>query len=180
VALRYPPDRIRVVPLGSGLEPATREACQALRFCYQLSCDILASEPEPGFALIRPRDQYDALIILDWLEERFPRPEDWILAVTGVDLTIPVLTFVFGQARLKGRSGVISTSRLHEEFYARPKNDEVVLSRVSKEAAHEVGHMLGLTHCADRNCVMHASTSLADTDIKSARLCARCDSALPR
>jgi len=97
-----------------------------------------------------------------------------VLAITPVDLFIPALTFVFGEAHLAGSSGVISTFRLREEYYGRRPDRGLLLSRVEKTAIHEVGHLLGLTHCLDRNCVMHASNSLADTDVKSTSLCPHC------
>ena len=142
--------------------------------------DPLSPEPRPDFALDASRNQYNSLEILDWLESRFPRPDEWIFGITNIDLTIPVLTFVFGQARLDGRSAVISTTRLCEEFYGIPADRMLLMSRVEKEVVHEVGHMLGLTHCLDRNCVMYPSNNLVQTDVKSTRLCPRCSSCLPR
>ena len=143
-----------------------------------MNCEILSLEPSPEFALDVSRDQYNSLEILDWLENRFPKPDQWILGITNVDLAIPVLTFVFGEARLGGRSAVISTFRLHEEFYGRSADTLMLLSRIEKEAIHEVGHMMGLTHCLDRNCVMYPSNSLSQTDVKSTKFCPECRSNL--
>jgi len=174
-----PPGKFCIVSLGNTPDDVEERACSAVRSCFELNCEILCPEPRPEFALDVSRDQYNSLEILDWLESRFPRPDQWILGITNVDLAIPVLTFVFGEARLKGRSAVISVFRLREEFHGRPADTMVLLSRVEKEAIHEVGHMLGLTHCLDRNCVMYPSNSLAQTDVKSAKLCPGCRSNLP-
>jgi len=173
-----PPVKLCIVSLGNTPDDAEERACSAVRSCFELNCDILSPEPRPDFALDDTRDQYNSLKILEWLESRFPRPDQWILGITNVDITIPVLTFIFGQARLCGRSAVISTFRLSEEFYGRPNDTMILLSRVEKEAIHEAGHMLGLTHCLDRNCVMYPSNSLAQTDLKSTRLCSECRSNL--
>jgi archaemetzincin len=175
-----PPGRLCIVSLGESSESAEQRALTAVQSCFGLSCEILPPEPEPGFALDTSPEQHNALLILDWLERRFSCSEDWILAVTNVDLSIPVLTFVFGEGRLGGRSAVVSTFRLREEFYGRPADRVVFLSRLEKEAIHEVGHMLGLTHCLDRNCAMYASTSLIHTDVKSPRLCPNCHCCLPQ
>ena len=174
-----PPNKFCIVSLGNTPDHAEERACSAVQSCFELNCEILSPEPRPEFALDASRDQYNSLEILDWLESRFTRPDQWILGITNVDLTIPVLTFVFGEARLGGRSAVISAFRLREEFHGRPADTMVLLSRVEKEAIHEVGHMLGLTHCLDRNCVMYPSNSLAQTDVKSTKLCPRCRSSLP-
>ena len=174
-----PPGKLCIVSLGNTPDDAEERACSAVRSRFKLNCDILSSEPQPEFALDASRDQYNSLEILDWLENRFPRPDQWILGITNVDLAIPVLTFVFGEARLGGRSAVISTFRLREEFYGRPADTTVLLSRIEKEAIHEVGHMFALTHCLDRNCVMYPSNSLAQTDVKSTMLCPGCRSSLP-
>ena len=173
-----PPVKLYIVSLGDTPDNAEERARSAVRSRFKLNCDILSPEPRPEFALDVSRDQYNSLEILDWLESRFPRPDQWILGITNVDLAIPVLTFVFGEARLGGRSAVISAFRLREEFHGRPADTMVLLSRVEKEAIHEVGHMLGLTHCLDRNCVMYPSNSLAQTDVKSTRLCPECRSSL--
>lgn len=172
------PSKLYIVSLGDTPDNAEEKARSAVQSCFELNCEILSPEPRPEFALDALRDQYNALEILDWLESRFPRLDQWILGITNVDLVIPVLTFVFGEARLGGRSAVISTFRLREEFHGRPVDTMVLLSRVEKEAIHEVGHMLNLTHCLDRNCVMYPSNSLAQTDVKSTMLCPECRSSL--
>ena len=174
-----PPGKLCIVSLGDIPDDAEERACSAIWSRFNLNCEILPPEPQPEFALDVSRDQYNSLEILDWLESRFSQPDQWIFGITNVDLAIPVLTFVFGEARLGGRSAVISTSRLREEFYGRPADTIILLSRIEKEAIHEVGHMMGLTHCLDRNCVMYPSNSLAQTDVKSPMLCPGCRSSLP-
>jgi archaemetzincin len=174
------PGKLCIVSLGDTPIGAEKRALSAVQSRFGLACEILSPEPRPDFALDILRDQHDCFKILDWLESRFPFTGKWILALTNVDLSIPVLTFVFGEARLGGRSAVISTFRLREEFYGYPTDDIVLLSRVEKEAIHEVGHMLGLTHCLDRNCVMYPSNNLLNTDVKSTRLCPRCHCCLPQ
>ncbi len=169
-----------IVSLGETPVQVEESVCSIVQFCFEITCEIVSPEPRPDFALDAIRNQYDALQLLDQIENRFPQPDKMVLATTGVDLFIPVLTFVFGEARLGGRSAIISTFRLREEFYGRRQDRAILLSRAEKAAGHEVGHMLGLTHCLDRNCVMHASNSLADTDVKSTSLCPGCHSRLPR
>ena len=76
---------------------------------------------------------------------RAASPGDRVLAVTDVDLFIPVLTFVYGEAQLGGRAAVVSTARLSVE--PRAPTTPAVARRLVKETVHELGHTFGLLHC---------------------------------
>ena len=97
-----------------------------------------------------------------------------ILGVADVDLFIPILTFVFGEAQLGGQAAILSACRLRQEFYGLPPNAELFLDRVEKEALHELGHTFGLVHCRDIDCVMHFSNSVEEVDLKSNEFCSVC------
>jgi archaemetzincin len=99
---------------------------------------------------------------------------EFILGVTGVDLTVPGLNFVFGLADPRSRCAVISLARLYPEFYGRPRDPRLFKERALKEAVHELGHLLGLGHCPDPACIMFFSNSLSDTDRKGPGFCPRC------
>ena len=43
-----------------------------------------------------------------------------MLGVTAVDLYIPILTFVFGEAQMGGPCSIVSYHRLRQEFYGLP------------------------------------------------------------
>jgi archaemetzincin len=115
------------------------------------------------------REQYLASIILSNLKTLgFPEAEK-VLGIVAEDLYADELNFVFGQAELGGKFGVISLSRL------RAPDPSLLYQRTLKEAVHELGHTFGLGHCPNVLCVMHFSNTLHDTDIKSARFCGYCD-----
>jgi archaemetzincin len=124
------------------------------------------------------RGQYNATLILASLLRHHSDPRSKIVGVTQVDLFIPVLTFVFGQAQLDGPTALVSTYRLHNEYYGLPGDRERLVERTIKEVVHETGHSLGLVHCRDYSCVMHAATYVEDVDLKSAEFCPACASLL--
>ena len=79
--------------------------------------------------------------------------------MTEIDLYIPVLTFVFGEAQLADGGAVVSAHRLHQEFYGMPTDPELLHERLLKESLHELGHTYGLRHCPDYTCVMSSSNA---------------------
>ncbi len=120
------------------------------------------------------REQYHATLILAELLRHLPPGGGRIVGITDVDLYIPVLTFVFGQAQLGGPAAVVSVLRLHEEFYGLPPHPGRLVDRAVKEVVHEVGHGLGLVHCPDYACVMSSSTYVEDVDLKAESFCPSC------
>ena len=99
-----------------------------------------------------------------------------VLLITDADLYVPVLTFVFGEAQLKGKHAIISVCRLHEEFYSGISDEELLFRRTMKEVLHELGHCFGLIHCIDWDCVMHSSQGIEEVDIKGEFYCRTCAS----
>lgn len=97
-----------------------------------------------------------------------------IILLTEVDIYVPVLTFVFGEAQLNGKHSIVSVCRLHEEFYSGESNDKLLLERSLKEVLHELGHNFGLHHCSNWDCVMHSSPGIEDVDIKGGGYCKSC------
>ena len=96
------------------------------------------------------------------------------LGLFNVDLFIPILTFIFGQAFLGGRTGIASFYRLSNEHYGMIKDDRLSMERFSKEVIHELGHTFGLIHCHLPTCVMRSSTYVEDIDQKNQHLCPTC------
>jgi archaemetzincin len=124
------------------------------------------------------RSQYNSTTLLSSLLNQASVNGSKILGITGVDLFVPVLTFVFGEAQLDGGAAVISTFRLDETLYGLPANRTLLEERLIKEAVHELGHTFGLIHCHDYGCVMHSSTSVEEVDVKGTVLCERCTTIL--
>ncbi|MGM0365936.1 MAG: matrixin family metalloprotease [Actinomycetota bacterium] len=104
--------------------------------------------------------QYNANRILDFMAIKLNLlPQRIYLAVSGRDIYVPSLNFVFGAAFLHPRVSLISTGKLNPAFYStagqKTNNYENIFNhRIIKEAVHEIGHTLGLGHCSLSGCVM--------------------------
>ena len=120
------------------------------------------------------RRQYDGFRILKEVDASFAEVNDKTLGIFNVDLFIPILTYIFGQAYLNGRAGIASIYRLRNERYGIFKDEKILISRFRKEVIHELGHTFGLIHCFDPSCVMRSSTYVEDIDQKNHQLCRKC------
>ena len=127
----------------------------------------------PRYAYNEERCQYNSKTILKHLLQ-YPHDSLRLIAVTHVDLYVPIFKYIFGLAQLEGQCAVISLHRLRPQFYNEPPDEELFMARTEKTVLHELGHSLGLTHCRDRCCVMYTSTRIADTDIKKSDFCPTC------
>lgn len=128
------------------------------------------------------RGQYNSSAILSSLIDNHPSsvlPSGTILGITGEDLFIPILTYVFGEAVLDGNVAVVSYHRLQTERYGLPPDPALLADRLWKEALHEIGHTFGLVHCQSLDCVMHTSTYAEDIDLKGNDFCVDCRRELP-
>jgi archaemetzincin len=141
---------------------------------FHVSCHVNGARLLANFAFDSARGQYHSTAILQRMQSLSPDPEIVLLGVTSLDLYVPVLTFVFGEAQLSGRCALVSTCRLHEEFYGLPPNNPLLHNRLKKEAIHELGHTLGLKHCFDWPCVMTSSHNIERIDLKDPEFCPAC------
>ena len=120
------------------------------------------------------RRQYDGNKLLHHLPECTGREYDKLIGLFKVDIFIPILTFIFGQAVLGEHTAIASVYRLRNELYGMKQDNDLLLSRTIKEVVHELGHTFGLIHCHVSTCVMRSSTYVEDIDQKSSSLCPRC------
>ena len=147
---------------------------------FRTKVNISGCELECRAFLNLDRSQYSSSAIIERLENGLTGEDaSKLLAVTGLDLFIPVLTFVFGEARLNGRCAVVSSYRLDNKFYGLPENPALLRERLLKEAIHELGHTFGLLHCQNPDCVMKSSTYVEEIDFKSSGFCDRCLEKMP-
>ena len=163
---------IVVVPLGSEPSVAARLTV-GIAAAFGRACQIAETPFDAVVAFDPARGQYRSTTLLQGLASLYPWAHR-ILGVTPVDLFVPVLTFVYGEAQVGGRCAVVSSFRLREECYGLPRDGELTMERLLKEAVHELGHTFGLRHCDDWTCVMHSTHTVERLDLKTAVFCERC------
>lgn len=161
------------LPLGSldAITPTIRDIYSADVITSNLRLDLQR-------AYDSHRGQYNSTILLSQLLALEIFPGDKTLTLVEVDLFIPVLTFVFGEAQLSGRAAIVSAHRLNNQYYGLPHDDSMLFKRLQKEIIHELGHTFGLYHCRQFECVMRSSTYVEEIDLKQPTPCTSCSAVL--
>jgi archaemetzincin len=168
-----PAHNIVISPLGD-LAPDLLVPLRAeITRIYRYPTEVLPLLDDLEFAFHPNRNQYHSTPILAQLALRAPAGAIKVLAVVEVDLFIPILTHVYGEAQLGGMACMVSTTRLNEGHSAL-NTQEPFLSRIIKETIHELGHTFRLRHCREHTCLMHYCRDERDVDRKSDQLCRYC------
>lgn len=138
---------IVIQPLGDFSE---KEALQVLDGIKELNPSTVLNEtiPFPDEAYYEPRNRYRADSLIKYLSSRIGE-DSVIIGLSKKDISVTKGEFsdwgVMGLGYCPGNACVISSFRLkknnkNEQFY--------------KVALHELGHTQGLTHCANKTCLM--------------------------
>ena len=142
--------------------------------------------PPNAYTEIRyPRYRADTLV--EWLSNEVPDSIDMLLGLTNEDISItkykdakrkaikhPEWQYrdfgIFGLGRLGGNACVVSSNRLHKDV-----GDKLFYKRLTRISCHEVGHVLGLSHCPEPKCLMNdANESIKTIDKSTGELCESC------
>jgi archaemetzincin len=169
-----PPDGcVQIAPVGFFAPDLLSAVADTIRRIFGFECRTAPLIEEIAFAYDGDRKQYHSTPILQTLTENAPAEVFKVLAITREDLFIPILTHVYGEAQLGGTSCIVSTHRLGEGI-SMVNRRGLYIERVTKEAAHELGHTFDLRHCKDSHCIMHYCRSISDVDHKSGDFCRYC------
>jgi len=145
---------------------------------FERPADVQPASLNIALAYDNSRRQYNSTALLvQILKTRGQNDDKWI-TVVDVDLYVPVLTFVFGEAQFSGMAAIVSTHRLANQFYGLRRDDTLLLQRLGKEIIHELGHTFGLYHCRQFECVMRSSTYVEEIDLKRTTPCPACQDIL--
>ena len=171
------PRALRIVAVGAVAPPLVERAAAMAREVLWFAPTLVATPADPTPFLDATRGQYRADLMLVALRQA-AAPGERVLGITALDLCLPVLTFVYGFAELRGVAAVVSAHRLDPRFVGARRDHGLMLERLEKEVLHELGHLSGLTHCADRHCVMASAHDVGEIDLEEPSYCPDCRSRL--
>jgi archaemetzincin len=181
---------IELQPLGDAEPDVLESICPALHEAFGVSVRVRSTPFSIDPFYNEQRGQYNSTAILQQLGNLLsvqsgdsgshPNNEVCIVGVTRRDLFIPILTYVFGEAALGGNVAAVSYHRFRNELYGLSPNKHLMIERLRKVAVHELGHTLGLVHCAFQGCVMRAASYVEELDLKGHEFCPSCSHALPK
>lgn len=168
------PEKITIISFGNYEHKFPCEICKEVEEEFRIPVIPREGHLDLSEFFDSARKQYDANKLLKEIETKFASGSGKTLGIFNVDLFIPILTFIFGQAFLNGSCGIASAYRLQNERYGLKPDEKVLTDRMRKEIIHELGHTFGLYHCVNPMCVMRSSTYVEDIDQKSWKFCGKC------
>jgi archaemetzincin len=164
-----------IIPIGNIDPEVLQVISETLQKAFHCKAEIDHEISVPNDAFDFNRKQYHSTVTLKKVKSLKPGKYTRALGVADVDLYIPELNFVFGEADIyTGVAAVISLTRLRQEFYGLNPDKKLFHLRVVKEAIHEIGHTYGLGHCKNPQCIMFFSNTIRDTDKKGPGFCSVC------
>ena len=166
---------VHLLPVGNVDMSLLESVSRSIPECLPVRCEILPPPLDAGAAYHAERQQFHSSEILKRMQTLATR--SWrLLAIADVDLYIPILTYVFGEAQIAGPCAVVSAFRLRQEFYGLDRNEDLLRERLLKECVHELGHTLELRHCHDYRCAMASSHAVEWIDLRESTFCNSCRS----
>src|ERR1700675_1634291 len=108
---------LQLLPIGDLDGRLVIDLAPAMANLFQVPAEVLPVRLDPEFAFHGERQQYHSSEILERMQSFLTRDSWRMLGISAVDLYIPILTFVFGEAQMGGPCAVVSAHRLRQEFY---------------------------------------------------------------
>lgn len=165
---------VHLLPVGNIHQSLLENLRSDLARSLRVECEIHPLRLDPSPCYHAERQQFHSSELLQRMHQ-VVRARDWrLLAITDVDLYIPILKYVFGEAQMGGPCAIVSTFRLRQEFYGLEPDGGLLHERLLKESVHELGHTLDLRHCEDYRCAMASSHAVEWIDLRESHWCEAC------
>ncbi len=152
--------------------------CNTIEKVFHVPVDVVRGNLNIDRAFDASRRQYNSTALISHILASSGSGDGKVLGLVDVDLFIPILTFIFGEAQFSGTAAVVSSYRLTNQFYGLEADSILLRERIAKEIIHELGHTFGLYHCRHFDCVMKSSTYVEEIDLKNVDLCPSCSEKL--
>jgi archaemetzincin len=165
---------IAIQPLGEVRGDVVDAIAEELEAFYKVPTHIYQGHPIPEGAHHPQRGQYNCYPILAFLRRLRAEHAAKTIGVTEVDLFVPILTYVFGEAEMGGHAAVMSTYRLARGQDRQPVSSGQLFNRAAKIAIHEVAHTFRLVHCKEDGCLMGSFPVVDRMDEGPIRFCRYC------
>jgi len=167
---------VHLLPVGKVEASLLEDVRTGLPRCLPVKCEILPASLDTALFYHPERQQHHSSEVIERMRS-LVTPQTWrLLGITAVDLYIPILKYVFGEAQMGGPCALVSYHRLRQEFYGLDPDDSLLRQRLSKECLHELGHTLDLRHCDDYRCAMASAHAVEWIDLREDGLCESCQS----
>ncbi len=178
---------IGILPFSSIPDSEVDSVKNSIQKMYDFEVVVLDRENLPKMAYTEIRyPRYRADSLLKWLTDNRSNAVDIVLGLTNQDISItkykngsneikaPSWQYrdfgIFGLGRVNGSACVVSSYRLHKNI-----DDKTFYKRLCRISCHEIGHVLGLRHCPEPNCLMNdANESISTIDNSTGNLCEDC------
>lgn len=164
---------IKLIPLGNVPGDIQEYLTEVLQGIFRKKVFRLKTQKIPIQAFDLNRAQYSSKELVEFLQAQKMYKEK-ILGLINEDIFRPGFPFVFGEANSLKKVAVVSLWRFEQNMKFFDCDPELFKSRVKKESIQKLGHVYGLRHCTDPNCVMFYSHTINDIDGKSDEFCSRC------
>lgn len=182
------PTVVGIQPFGNIPDREVDSVKAAVERMYEFKVVVLDKVPLPKEAYTEIRyPRYRADTLVKWLSEHVPDSVTMLLGLTNKDISItkykdanqkvikePSWQYrdfgIFGLGRVGGKACVVSSNRLHSGA-----STELFYKRLTRISCHEVGHVLGLHHCPETECLMNdANETIKTVDKSTGNLCEKC------
>ena len=159
--------QLEIMPIGSVDATILSIVAANLQAILRLNVKIQVPLSAPDYAFLPSRGQYESNKIIRHLSAI--ESHLLVLGIVDVDICTPILTFIYGESQLGGKTALISVYRITDD------DDEKTYHRAAKISLHEVGHLLGIAHCPSPDCLMAFSNNLDKLDALPLRFCQSCE-----